>query len=308
MLHRFEDSETGVHGHHPTILASHLEYLRKEHFHLSSLSDLIARLSRGEPPLSRTVVFTVDDGYADFLSVGAPIFERFDCPVTSFVTTGFLDGQCWLWYDAVEHLLGKDGYGSIRLKSLNGRQLQWSSSLERNLLAARFIEELKGVPTRVVEDVVTELVGCGLEDLPHQPPAPYAPISWDDARIWAARGVEFGPHTHTHPILSRCNEERARTEIITSWSRLRQEVPSAVPFFCYPVGMPSDFTNRERLIAAQAGLHAAVSAFGGHCTLKSFVRDPFALPRISYEQELGAFRQAVVGLERFKSVVRAVAQ
>src|SRR4051794_23871743 len=73
--HRFADAERGTSGHDPAILRAHLELLRRHRFNLVPLAELVRRLREHEPLDQRTVVFTMDDGYADFGRVAAPIFE-----------------------------------------------------------------------------------------------------------------------------------------------------------------------------------------------------------------------------------------
>jgi peptidoglycan/xylan/chitin deacetylase (PgdA/CDA1 family) len=305
MLHRFADPDLGVEGHDPSALSARLEYLRRERFHLLSLDELVRRMAAGEAPQPRSVVFTVDDGYSDFARIGAPVFERYDCPATLFVVTGFADGECWLWYDAVEFLLGEEVRGDLSV-TVGDRSvhLRWNSDDERRRVVAGFIEVLKEVPGDVIPDVITWLSAARGVTLPSTPPPRSAPISWEEARRLSARGMQFAPHTHTHPILSRAGEARALREIRHSWERISREVPGAVSILCYPNGMPNDFGARERRLALVAGFRGAVRASGGWCSLRRFQEDPFAIPRTSYDSDPTRFRQSVSGLERLKSAGR----
>src|ERR1700722_6235165 len=86
-LHRFRDVEIGNPGHDPQLLRDNLSWLRANNCSLLSLTELLDRLAEGAP-LKRVVAFTVDDGYAEFARIAAPIFAEFDCPVTVFLTPG----------------------------------------------------------------------------------------------------------------------------------------------------------------------------------------------------------------------------
>src|SRR5437660_6426276 len=103
-FHRFAGPQLGVVGHDPAALRDHLAYLRRHRYRLLSLTDVLKRLDEGDSG-SRTpaVAFTVDDGYDGFAHIAAPIFAAYDCPVTLFVTTGFLDGHLWLWWARVTY-------------------------------------------------------------------------------------------------------------------------------------------------------------------------------------------------------------
>jgi peptidoglycan/xylan/chitin deacetylase (PgdA/CDA1 family) len=305
MLHRFADPDLGVEGHDPAALSARLEYLRRERFHLVSLDELVRRMAAGEAPRPKSVVFTVDDGYSDFARIAAPVFERYDCPATLFVVTGFADGECWLWYDAVEFLLGDEERGDISVPvGARSVHLRWISGDERGRVVARFIELLKELPSDVIPDVITWISATRGVTLPSAPPPRCAPIAWEEARRLSARGMQFAPHTHTHPILSRAGEARALREIRHSWERISREVPGAVSILCYPNGMGADFGARERRLALLAGFRGAVQASGGWCSLSRFQEDPFAIPRTSYDTDATRFRQSVSGLERVKSAGR----
>ena len=96
MLHRFSNPDLGISSHNPTEVKQVLEHLRHHKYELVSVAVLLDRLKGRGHPLRRTVVFTMDDGYADHAIVGAPLFAAFDCPITTFVVTGFVSGQLWL--------------------------------------------------------------------------------------------------------------------------------------------------------------------------------------------------------------------
>src|SRR5689334_21224101 len=101
MLHRFAMPDLGVSGHEPEVLRGHLEYLRARDYDLLDLGELLERIENNAPFTRRSVVFTVDDGYADFAEVGAPVFAAYDCPVTVFLITDFVSGKLWNWFDRV---------------------------------------------------------------------------------------------------------------------------------------------------------------------------------------------------------------
>ena len=287
-LHRFRDAEAGNGGHDPRILRANLAWLRANNFSLLSLTELLDRLAEGAP-LKRTIAFTVDDGYADFARVAAPVFAEFDCPVTVFVTTGFLDGHQWFWWDRVAVAL---------------------TALRREREALPMIEALKLIPEAEKLDRIGNLVQAMGAELPRKPPPRFAPIAWDDVRRLSRSGVTFGPHTVTHPVLSRTGDEQSRFEIVESWRRVRDEAgDGAVPVFCYPNGERGDFTAREESTVALEGMRAALSTSIGYASHRHFsVSHPmerFRLPRFSYSEDRLALIQVASGVERGKMALRA---
>src|SRR5260370_86006 len=114
-LHRFTDPELDVVGHDPAVLRDHLAYLRRHRYRLLSMTDVVELVDGGhDRRMASAVAFTVDDGYSDFARVAAPIFAEYDCPVTLFVPTGFVDGLLWLWWDRVAHVFKNTSRSSLR--------------------------------------------------------------------------------------------------------------------------------------------------------------------------------------------------
>src|SRR5690348_4551652 len=99
MLHRFADAEYGNRGHSIEALRANLSFLRRHKVRLIGLPELLRDLD--EQRSGSAVAFTVDDGYGDFARVAAPVFSEFECPVTVFITTGFVDGGFWMWWDKI---------------------------------------------------------------------------------------------------------------------------------------------------------------------------------------------------------------
>jgi peptidoglycan/xylan/chitin deacetylase (PgdA/CDA1 family) len=285
MLHRFEDPERGISGFPGGVLRTQLVELRRRGYHLMSLDGALRRLEGGDP-VKRAVVFTVDDGYADFGRIALPIFAEFDCPVTLFVTTGFVDGTTWMWWDRVSYTL-----------QLVGRQAE----------SARRIEELKGLPESAKLAAIEFLAqSCGV-DVPPQPPERYSAMTWTELAAATRRGVTLGPHTVTHPVLSRTTDPQATAEINGSWERLRERVEGALDVFCYPNGGPNDQGPREMRLLEACGLRAAVTTRPGLVTRRGARRggsERFALPRLAHPKGIPDLLQLINGLERLKMWAR----
>lgn len=302
MFHRFADRDRGNTGHDPALLRADLAYLRRERYELVSLADLMARLRNRDPALGKTVAFTVDDGYADFATVGAGIFAEFDCPVTVFVVTSVVDRDGWYWWDRLREAMAGGQRARLEVEVGGERFVAPLGTPELAQAASRSLaERLKTVPdmerTRVLADVETVLD----VDLGDHPPPKCAPMTWDEVRSCARRGVSFGPHTITHPILSQLDDSAARGEIEGSWSRLREQTSGAVPVFCYPNGNVADVTRREIATLRDLGFDGAVTAVGGYVSptlWHASAESRFLMPRFGYNGNPAAFKQIVSGVLR----------
>jgi peptidoglycan/xylan/chitin deacetylase (PgdA/CDA1 family) len=308
MLHRFAQPDLGVQGHDPQMLRTVLAWLRREHYELVPLADLFRRLAGEAPPFRRAVCFTIDDGYLDHATIGSPVFAEFDCPVTTFVTTGFLDQQLWFWWDRIEWIFAQSMRGRGRVV-LGGVPLEyrWGDADERARAQADFTARCKEVPDLEKGAAIMVLAHDTEVELPALPPPPYRPMSWDQLRECETRGMTFGPHTVTHPVLSRTSDEQSNRELEESWSRLKEEATQPVPVFCYPNGQMVDFGTRETATLRRIGLHGAVTGVEGYADVRAFdqsIESPFRTPRFSYAESLPHMIQYVSGLEWIKQRIR----
>jgi peptidoglycan/xylan/chitin deacetylase (PgdA/CDA1 family) len=98
----------------------------------------------------------------------------------------------------------------------------------------------------------------------------------------AKDGVTFGAHTHTHPILSKLDEHKAKEEIRLSKEIIEQQVGKPVYHFAFPNGRNEDFTDALRLYCKEIGFRSVLTAEYGNIKLES---NPFALNRVGIDPD-----------------------
>jgi peptidoglycan/xylan/chitin deacetylase (PgdA/CDA1 family) len=259
MFHRFADGKAGQ-GTDITMLRQMLTTLRKQGLTFMRMSDLLAHVAERRELPGPTAVFTVDDGYAEFEYLAAPIFEGFDSQPTVFVVTDFMAGGHWNWWDRITESFVQTRMREIVL-TCGGHHYRYDMTdpTARRANARAFTEALKWVPD--VERVqalaqMGEWLDVGLADTP---PPQYASLGWDAVRRLERSGVDFAPHSMTHPMLSRVSECQLRSEVQGSWSALQREAKNPTPIFCYPNGSPDSFGQREIDVVRESGLSGAVA-------------------------------------------------
>ena len=273
MLHRFRDPERGIAGCDASHLRRVLAYLTRNGYELVTLMELFERLGGKGPQARGAVAFTIDDGYVEQATVAAPIFAEFGCPVTTFVTTGFLDRQLlWFWWDQIEYIFRHTARRSAQVR-LGDKVLDYrweDDEAARARAGPTSPPRCKMVPQAEKPAAVAQLAHAAEVEVPAGPPACYAPMSWNQVRECEAMGMTFGPHTVTHPVLSRSANDVASYEITESWARLRSEVRKPVPVFCYPYGWWADFGEREVAVLRRLGFLGALAAEPGYANALSF--------------------------------------
>lgn len=285
MLHRFSTSWARLDRQSIGALRHGLLRIQEAGIAFASIADVLDRLGRGEPIRSPTAVFTVDDGYADFIELAAPIFRELRCPVTVFLTTDVIGGRLWYWWDEVEWLLMSAEPRTYRC-ALIGRELPLDlrTPVTRRNAVAFLTSILKAVPDAVRRLFLSELSEALGVAPPSRPPSQYRTVDWSDVRSIEGDFIRFGPHSRTHPILSRLDDETARDEIVSSWQAVRQECRLPEPVFCYPNGTTDSFGPREEKIVEEAGLTGAVMYDRARlqATPDAALRHRFHVPRIEF--------------------------
>jgi peptidoglycan/xylan/chitin deacetylase (PgdA/CDA1 family) len=236
------------------------------------LTEAIERLAAGTLP-RRAVAVTFDDGYADNLTVAAPILRGTGVPATFFVTTGYLGGGR-MWNDTVIEAVRRlpDGEHDFAPLGLSVRIVRGVEG--RRAFCRDFITSIKHHPYAERQsraDQLAAYVGQALPDDLMMAPAQVAAL--------ASLGFEIGGHTVSHPILRVLDGPEAAREIAEGRAGLERIVGRPVRLFAYPNGRPGeDYGDRDVELVKQAGFGAAVSTRRGACSSTS---DRWQLPRFS---------------------------
>lgn len=306
LLHRFHADEPLHDSEDVEQLRSFLDALRREGYELAGLWDVVERLEEGAPFEKPTVAFTIDDGYRDFLELGADAFAAYDCPATVFLATGFLDGDLWLWWDQIDWILQVASPRTIEWP-LGGPGTLDLQPAQRLAVAERIWADCKRVSISQRQAAIRELAEQCQVRVPETPPPLFAPLSWDEVRALERRGFTFGPHTVSHPILARLDDKAAAAEIGNSWKRVTEEVRSPLPIFAYPNGQSGDFGDREVELLVGQGIRAALTTEQAYAAPRQVSRTEqarFRIPRFDYPGEVGPALQISSGLESLVRWVR----
>ena len=188
-------------------------------------------------------------------------------------------------------------------------EFRWHNEQEREWAQTTFTEQCKLVSDAEKWASIAELAEKAGVEIPQSPPPRYAPMSWDDVRRCERMEMTFGPHTVTHPVLSRVTSGQAVQEITESWARLTVEARNPVPVFCYPNGGWDDFGAREIAVLREGGFLGAVVGEPGYADARAFrysQDDRFRVQRFDFPDDLSHMIQYVSGVERIKQVLRRV--
>lgn len=306
MIHRIENSQTGIRGHQRSVVEAALQFVRQNGYQVISLRKLVQSVKQGKPLPEKAVCFTMDDGFADQATDVLPLFAEAGYPITFFLATDMLDKQHWSWDYQMDYLLARTEKVQVNA-ILAGKPYaaELTSEAKKRSFLRLVRSALKKQPISVALEAVEKLSDVLAVPLPAHAPAPFQTMTWDQARHWESDLIEFAPHSCQHAVFSQLEGDVARHEIEHSWQRLQEELRHPCPVFCYPTGRSGlDFNGRDKQLVENCGLEAAVSADPGYVMLNGKPNDLYALPRFSFpDHDLSQFQQYCSWVERAKEMV-----
>lgn len=265
-------------------------------YRVISMADLIKARTQGISLPDNAVVISFDDGYVSNYELAYPILKKFDLPATLFVTTGFLDGDDMLWFQRVDLALGHSRKELLDWK-INGKKLRLhlGTREQRQQSLVRLMPELKELTDADLLNEVDRLEQALEVATPQAADLPQSmrPMTWDMAREMAlSHYAEIGGHTHTHPILARCDSMVTRAEITTCRDRIRAELGELPAVFAYPNGGAADYTPETLQLVREAGFKAACTTINGRVDANVSL---FQLPRYGSPESVWEAEATVSG-------------
>ncbi|MBW0146446.1 polysaccharide deacetylase family protein [Marinobacter arenosus] len=271
------------------------------------MDDLRAAFDHHKPLPSKSVMFTIDDGFFDHHDIAARVFKEFGYSLNFFVITGFLDRNLWPWDDQVAYALHRSKKEVIDLRLPSGKEL--TINLRHDDIGD-VVYSLRSTLKKESQSDLYAWLEKGLYpalgvEYPHEIPTSYRPMSWSDARTLRDAGHGVYPHTCTHRILSTLSVDEKQSEIEMSIRRVEAELDYLPDIFAYPTGRRSDYDQLDIERLQRSGIKLAFNTIPGYVRAD---RNSLELPRFSLPCDFDDFRQIVNRFEAFKMKVRGLAK
>ena len=111
-------------------------------------------------------------------------------------------------------------------------------------------------------------------------------LSWEEAREMKEKGISFGAHTLSHPVLSRMPFREAETEILDSKRMIEDKLGIHVKHFAVPNGREEDFSEPLRTLCRNGFFESVATTNWGAVEPGC---DPYRLPRICPPESVAVF-------------------
>jgi peptidoglycan/xylan/chitin deacetylase (PgdA/CDA1 family) len=263
--HAIGDATTGAHGYAKPSICLPADVFDRQiaflaaHYRCVTMDDLAAALDGGPALPLNAAVITFDDGYRDNYDLAFPILQRHRVPATFYVTTDCLDGGTPLWPSELRCLVHRSRHS--RLPNPFGDGDHDVSTPERR--------------DQAIEDIKARLVRLSRRDREAALDVLRAKedtsflrgtmLTWAQVREMAGKGMTFGSHTVSHPLLPSIPHEEAVAEIRDSKTVLEGQLGRPVRHFSYPnpgKGVHTDDVIRR--VVAESGYATAVTTRRGY--------------------------------------------
>ncbi|HAC87609.1 polysaccharide deacetylase family protein [Marinobacter sp.] len=252
-----------------------------------SLEDLMTAHERGAVP-DNAVVITFDDGYADFYDYAFPVLREEGMPCTLFVTTGFVNGDLWLWPDRLRFCADQTTCNHVSFPEI---KKEFSVSENRHEVWNTLADHCLELPDKEKNSFIQRVADRFQVTLPTSAPSQYKGLSWDQVREISRAGIEIGSHSVSHPILTSLDPDELQRELVVSRETIESELVQTVRAFCYPNGQPIDFNERVKSAVRAAGYKFALAAYPARYPLNDF----WAINRYPANYSNAMFEKTVFG-------------
>jgi peptidoglycan/xylan/chitin deacetylase (PgdA/CDA1 family) len=276
-----------------------IEYLKRKGYPILPLGAAVEELRTGGLSPCATVI-TMDDGWCGVYTVGLPIINELQIPVTLYVTTYYVENQIPVFMVALAYLFWRTTAGRVHLPRKLGSFDLYRQAEQAKGLALQFGESLPPAERyKFLKDVP-------FADIENQ--QLFRVIDERQLRCLAEAGIDIQLHSHHHdwPLNDRATVE---AEIAKNRQILEQIVPNSLEHFCYPSGV---YGPHQAEWLSALGVKSATTIDPG---LNFADTSPFALRRlvdghpvsdIEFEAEMTGFMEIVRALreKRLLSMLR----
>jgi len=228
----------------------------------------------GNGAVSKFIVLTLDDGYADNFIYGFPIFKKFNIPFAIYISTSFPDNRASLWWYVLEDVV--ISHDSIELTDGYCFECKTPKQKIETFMALR--NQIIEIPEDMLIHGVNDMFG--FQYLNPDVSFNNLTISWDQLKeISLSPLATIGAHTVNHYALSKLTEKRAIEEILGSKSVLEKVLGRSVDHFCYPFGTEREAGDREFKLVRNLGFKTAVTTRFGN-VFPGHANSLWSLPRV----------------------------
>lgn len=259
MYHRIGESVEGFQGLNPDTFYAQMLWIKKNCQVISppEIVESTNHPSKSRPP----VLVTFDDGYRDFYQKAYPVLRELQIPAIVFLPTSLIDEGAVLWTDLLYLAMLRTDELRAPLPWAASKSLSIRTAEERELYLNTCKSYLKNVEDEQRKRYLAQVLDA-LNISPYRPSIERQMLCWNEIRTTLGL-IEYGGHTHTHPIMSKIDAVSLENEIRTCRDRILNETGVAPKYFAYPNGRKEDFNALSQQLLRKYGFDYAFTTVEG---------------------------------------------
>jgi peptidoglycan/xylan/chitin deacetylase (PgdA/CDA1 family) len=280
----------------PEALESFIKLLLKKGFKFIALDELSEKLKSRKWGKDKYICFTLDDGYRDNITYGLPIFEKYQVPITIYVTNCFPNGTAHFWWYWLEEKIKNE-------KEITFREKTYLIKTEEEKLNAynSIREQIKNCSPNDREELTTNFFNKSEESIAKE--CEELALNWEELKTISNHSlITLGAHTSNHYSLANLTDSEMQKEIGGGKIELEKKIEKNIRHFAYPYGSLKDANNREFNLIKSLGFKTATLNHPGN-VFTSSLSNSFFLPRyaLGNNTTLLRFEYYLNGIQHFST-------
>jgi peptidoglycan/xylan/chitin deacetylase (PgdA/CDA1 family) len=253
-----------------------IQLLEKQLGWISNFADFVSldEIISIRDPDRWKVAITLDDGYQNNLSLAVPVFERFEVPVTWFVSTKFIESDELPWWDLVDFML-HEVQSTLKIETKDTEHIfDLSKTQDQTHFRLQCRNWFQKAPSEIANHVRAQIEDSVGEKLPQNAFGTRREV------IEASQSslLTLGGHTVSHPNLASLPASEARLEIREGKEKLETWTSQSIRWFAYPYGGREHWNDRTKQIIREEEFDGAVTT---HRAYADQGADQFEVPRLT---------------------------
>ena len=214
----------------------------KQHYEVISISKIKEHFSNSSKPAA---IISFDDGHYDIMQNAYPILSELGLPFNINIDTEILETGKPQDYVRVYDILNNSDIEIYQNPKLFNKKIAINRQ-DPMQTENEFTELLSSLSIKQKRDLTDDLaLKAGVDETTYS-----KMLSIEDIKFLNEQGVEFGSHSHTHPILTEINQEEIYYELKHSKQILENILNKEIKTLAYPNGIYNEETER---IATETG-------------------------------------------------------
>jgi len=251
-------------------------YLTKK-YNIISIDEAINKIKKNSIQ-GNEIVITFDDGYKNNYTEAFPILKKYNKKATIFLISSRIDSDKYAWYDIIEIFFKEYKKNNYTLKIESKNYTFYTSNENQKINTINTLKEILKNISNIDREKIVKKLSENLHSYKSEYKKKFSFITWKEAREML-KTINFGAHSVTHPILTKCSKSKVEMEIMKSQETIQEKLKTVVDGFCFPNG---DYDDNIINILKEKKYNYACSTKNGGCYAND---DVFKLNRIGIGEE-----------------------